>query len=44
LALARRAASVKLDPESKRLLLETGRRHRLQDILAAALRPATGSP
>jgi len=48
LALARRVASVKLDPESKRLLdelqarllLETGKRHRLQDILAAALRLA----
>jgi hypothetical protein len=39
---------VKLDPGSKRildelqarLLLETGRRHRLQDILAAAIRVA----
>ena len=42
------AASVKLDPASKRLLeelqarllLETGRRYRLQDILAAAVRLA----
>jgi len=45
---AARATSIKLDPESKRLLdelqarllLETGEKHRLQDIVAAALRLA----